>query len=213
MIGRIIKLPDGTFSIGGLPGIGGPFKTAADFFCAWAKNSKFPLGEAVIRERTPQTAVDEIIGSIESFPARLSDFARRYTFRSGPYPLIHSDLYNSNVLIDSKCRIKGVIDWENAIVGPWEIVEPIKDLTIVPPVMDGSFYCEKQSDQEKVAEREGYIQAIKDGESERQLDHKLSETLDNRHTQNLAQAIWLFSEGRIGYYSRILDAFNIGSSD
>jgi hypothetical protein len=94
MIGRIIQLSDGTFSIGELPGIGRPFKTAADFFCAWADSSKFPYSEAFIRARTPQTAVDEIISSIESFPARLLDFARHYTFRSGPYPLIHLDLYN-----------------------------------------------------------------------------------------------------------------------
>jgi hypothetical protein len=204
MIGRIIKLSDGTFSIGELPIIGGPFKTAADFFCAWAASSKFPFDEAFIRARTPKTHVDEIIKSIERFPARLSDFARYYTFRSGPYPLIHSDLYNSNVLVDSECRIKGVIDWENAIVGPWEIVEFIKDLSIVPPLMDGPFYKENP---EKIAERTRYIEAIKEGERVRQLDNKLSETLDNRNIQNLADAIWLYSEGRIGYYSCIFDLF------
>ncbi|OAL56704.1 hypothetical protein IQ07DRAFT_674857 [Pyrenochaeta sp. DS3sAY3a] len=206
-IGRIIKLSNGTFSIGKLPGLGGPFTTAAEFFCSWAENSTFPFGEAFIRARTPETAVDEIISSIKGFPARLSDFARHYTFQSGPYPLIHSDLYSSNVLVDSECRIKGVIDWENAIVGPWELVEFIKDLSIVPPVMDGPFYREKRSDQEITAERRRYIQAIKEGERARQLDSKLSETLENRHTQNLAHAIWLYSEGRIGYYSRIFDSF------
>jgi hypothetical protein len=216
MIGRVIKLSDGTFSIGELPGIGGPFKTAADFFCAWADNSKFPFSEAFIRERTPVTVVDEIISSIESFPARLSYFARHYTFQSGPYPLIHSDLYNSNVLVDSKCRIKGVIDWENAFVGPWEMVEFIKDLSIIPPLMDGPFYRKKQSDQEIIAERKRYIQAIKEGERVKQLDSRLSETLGDANTQNLAHAIWLYSEGRIGYYSRMFDLFtgvNARSSD
>lgn len=207
MIGKIIKLPDGTFSTGELPGIGGPFETAAEFFCAWADNSKFPFGEAFIRERTPKTAVDEIIGSIQSFPTRLSEFARGYTFQSGPYPLIHSDLYSSNVLVDSKCRVKGVIDWENAIVGPWEVVEFFKDLSIVPPVMDGPFYREQQSDQEKIAERKRYVQAVKERERARQLDSRLSETLDNWNTQNLAHAIWLYLEGRIGFYSRIIDSF------
>jgi Ser/Thr protein kinase RdoA (MazF antagonist) len=120
MIGRIVKLSDGSFFIGELPGIGGPFKTAAEFFCAWAKYSRFPFDEEFIRARTPKTAVDEIISSIKNFPARLSDFAQHYTFRSGPFPLMHSDLYSSNVLVDSECCIKGVIDWENAIVGPWK---------------------------------------------------------------------------------------------
>ena len=214
MIGRIIKLSDGTFSIGGLPGIGGPFKTAADFLCAWADNSKFPYNEAFIRARTPETVVDDVISSIKSFPARLSDFARHYTFRGGPYPLVHSDLYNSNVLVDSECRVKGVIDWENAIVGPWEMVEFIKELSTVPPVMDEPFYNEKN---EIIAERKMYIQAIKDAERVKQLDSRLSETLDDENIQNLAQAIWLYPDGRIGFYSRIFDVFTgtnaAGSSD
>ncbi|KAF2865942.1 hypothetical protein BDV95DRAFT_651482 [Massariosphaeria phaeospora] len=212
MIGRIVKLSDGTFSIGELPGIGGPFKTAAEFFCAWADNSKFPYDENFIRERTSAAAVDEIISSIKGFPARLRDFARHYTFQNGPYPLIHSDLYSSNVLVDSQCRIKGVIDWENAIVGPWEIVEVIKDLSIVPRLLDGPFYREKQSDQEMMADRKRYIQAIKEGERA----SRVSETLDSWNTQNFAHAIWLYSDGRIGYYSRIFELFteiNARSSD
>jgi hypothetical protein len=107
------------------------------------------------------------------------------------------------VLVDSECRIKGVIDWENALVGPWEIIEMIKELTVVPPALDGAFYREKQSD--VIAERKGYIQAIKDGERAMQLDNRLSETLDNGNTQNLAHTFWLFSDGRIGYYSNIID--------
>jgi hypothetical protein len=216
MIGRIVKLSDGSFSIGELPGIGGPFKTAADFFCAWADNSKFPYDEAFVRARTPKTAVDDIISSIKSFPARLSRFARHRTFRSGPYPLIHSDLYDSNVLVDSECRIKGVIDWENAFVAPWEMVELIKGLSMVPPLLNGHFYRAGKSEQEKIAERKRYIQAIKDGERARQLDSKLSETLDDSETRNLAQAMWLYLDGKIGYYSRIIDSFpeiNAGSSD
>ncbi|KAF1913677.1 hypothetical protein BDU57DRAFT_596980 [Ampelomyces quisqualis] len=186
MIGRIVKLSDGTFTVGELPGIGGPFKTAADFFCAWADNSEFCFSEAFIRKRTPETAVDDIIRSIESFPARLSRFARHYPFQSGPYPLTHSDLYSSNVLVDSQCRIKGEIDWESALVGPWEIFELIKKLAIVTPVLDGAFYRETQSD--IIVERKGYIQAIKDGERAMQFDNRLSETLENGTTQDLAHA-------------------------
>lgn len=120
------------------------------------------------------------------------------------------------MLVDSKCRIKGVIDWENAIVGPWEMVEFIKDLSIVSPLMDGPFYCKKQSDQETIAEWKRYIQAIKEWERVKQLDSKLSETLGDGNIQNLAQVIWLYLEGRIGYYSSIFDLFtgvNAGSSD
>jgi hypothetical protein len=106
--------------------------------------------------------------------------------------------------------------WDNAIVGLWEIVETMKDLSLVPRLLDGSFYRAHKSGQEKIAERERYIQAIKHGESARQLDSRFSETLDDSNTQNLAQAIWLYLDGKIGYYSDMFDPFTeiyTGSSD
>lgn len=62
--------------------------------------------------------------------------------------------------MDSEYSVQGVINWENAIVAPWEIVESIKELSIVTPVTDGTLYRE-ESDQEKLAERERYIQMVK----------------------------------------------------
>ncbi|KAF1816048.1 hypothetical protein P152DRAFT_491930 [Eremomyces bilateralis CBS 781.70] len=41
-IGNIIKLPDGTYSTGPIPGIGDPIDTAADFFLVWAEQAKLP---------------------------------------------------------------------------------------------------------------------------------------------------------------------------
>lgn len=130
-IGSIIKLSDGTYSTGAIPKIGGPFETAAEFFRAWAKQSKFPYDEATIRERTPPDIVDEILRSINDFPSRQVEFSHNHTFQSGPFPIFHTDLYTSNILVDSEYCIQGVIDWEDAIVAPWEVVEFIKDLTIV----------------------------------------------------------------------------------
>jgi glycogen debranching enzyme len=85
--------------------------------------------------------------------------------------------------------------------------EFMKDLSVVPPLMEGPYYNEKEPDKEMIAERERYVQATKNAEMARQLDSKLSETLDNWSTQNLAHAVWLYSEGRIGYYSCIFDSF------
>ncbi|KAI0619222.1 Protein kinase-like domain protein [Pyrenophora tritici-repentis] len=204
MIGSIVKLSDGTYSVGELPDIGGPFRTANDFFCAWARNSKFPYDEAFIRARTPETVVDDIITSIQDFPAKLLKFAQHHIFRDGPFPLMHTDLRSSNVLVDSECRIKGVIDWENAIVGPWEMLEFIKDLCIVPHQMDGPLYCKNEWDQEVLDERKKYVQVIKRQEARRQLDQRVSETLEDDSTQDLAQAVWLYSEGKIGFYTSLL---------
>jgi hypothetical protein len=75
-----------------------------------------------------------------------------------------------------------VIDWENAIVAPWEMVEFIKDLSIVPPVMDGPLYREEESDREIVAERGRYIEFVQKMEKARQLDSKLSTTLGDWKT-------------------------------
>jgi hypothetical protein len=208
-IGSIIKLSDGTYSIGGIPGIGGPFDTAAEFFRAWAKakQGKFALKEDAIRERTPSYVVEEVIKSINDFPGRLMDFTLQHSFQNGPFPLFHPDLWISNILVDSKYRIQGVIDWEDSIVAPWEMVEFIKDLTIVPPVMDGPLYREKDSYQDKLAERARYVQIVERMENAQQLDNKLSKSLSDWNTQNLAQAIWLYNDGRIGFYTHVLDLF------
>src|SRR5690349_7823747 len=90
-IGSIIKRSDGTYSVGPLPRIGGPFDSAAEFFEAWANQAKYPYHEGMIRERTPPDVVDEILRSIQNFPSRLKDFSKQFRFREGPYPLFHTD--------------------------------------------------------------------------------------------------------------------------
>lgn len=206
-IGGVIRLSDGTYSVGPIPGIGGPFDSAADFFKAWAKGMKFPYNQNTIRERTPVEHVDEILKSIKDFPLKLLNFTQRYCFQEGPFPIVHTDLYKSNILVDAEYRVQSVIDWENAIIAPWEMVEFIKDLSIVPLVMDGPLYCEEESDREKFAERIRYIEVVKKTEKALQLDSKLSMAFGDQNTQNLASAIWLYSDGRIGFYSSVFKPF------
>jgi len=90
-IGSIVRR-DGKFDVGPIPGLGGPFNTAQEYFEAWAKTAKFRYDEATIRPRTPAHLVDEILSAIWSFPYRLQDLARSFPFQSCPFPLIHTDL-------------------------------------------------------------------------------------------------------------------------
>ncbi|KAH9212833.1 hypothetical protein DL95DRAFT_463659 [Leptodontidium sp. 2 PMI_412] len=161
----------------------------------------------MIRERTPPDVADEILRSIQNFLLRLKDFSKQFRFRKGPYPLFHTDFYNSNIIIDSEHNVLSVIDWENAIVAPWEIVEFAKDISIVPPAIDGSFYCENEATRQMIAERRNYVELVRKAEKARQFDGNLSTTLGDSNVQNLAHAIWLYEDGRIGFYTKVLEAF------
>ncbi|KAK4123639.1 hypothetical protein N657DRAFT_680810 [Parathielavia appendiculata] len=109
-------------------------------FDAWANTAKFFYKEATIRKRTPPDLVDEVLATISSFPSKVRELAGRFQFHNGPPPLIYTDLYSSNVIIDTDYNVLSVIDWENAFVGPWELVEFNKMLSMVPPEMDGPLF-------------------------------------------------------------------------
>ncbi|KAL3454441.1 hypothetical protein BJX65DRAFT_260508 [Aspergillus insuetus] len=125
-IGTIVKRADGSFDVGPLPGLGGPFSTATDFCKAWAAHAKFSQANAQI-QRCAQgvPAVKDLLQSIHDFPPRLSELASKISkYDEGPFPLYHSDLYTSNIIVDDCFRVLGIIDWEGACSVPWEVVEP-----------------------------------------------------------------------------------------
>ncbi|KAF2019623.1 hypothetical protein BU24DRAFT_431357 [Aaosphaeria arxii CBS 175.79] len=207
-IGSIIRLTDGTYDVGPIPKLGGPFDYPADFFSAWAKHTKYPYTDALVRERTPPEVVNEVLSSIKEFPSRLTNLAKNHCFEQGPFPLFHTDIYKSNIIIDSEYNLLSVIDWENAIAVPWELVEFIKDLCIVPPAMDGPLYHEEESDRQAIADRKVYVKMVRKVEEEMRLDNRLSSVLGNEDMQNLANAIWLYQQsGRIGFYTGVLEPF------
>lgn len=127
-----------------------------------------------------------------------------FPFQKGPFPLIHTDLYSSNVIIDTDYNILSVIDWENAFVGPWELVEFTKELSIVPPVMDGPLYQETESTTAIGLARTEYVSLVRVAEHKRRLDANLSTILSDKEVQALAHAFWLYGEGRIGFYNNVL---------
>jgi hypothetical protein len=205
-IGSIIKLDDETYSVGAIPGIGGPFDTAAEFFQHWAMWAKFGSSDATVGERTPPEELDAIRQSIKDFSSQLSGFAQRHSFHTGPFPIFHTYLYRSNVLVDPEHRVLSLVDWENVIVASWEMVEFIKDLTVVPLEMEGPYYCEGDYNWKLSAERKAYLEVIKKTEGDKQLDNKLSTVLGDQRSQNLAQACRLYLDGRIGYYTSIFSS-------
>ncbi|KAK3365402.1 hypothetical protein B0H63DRAFT_498264 [Podospora didyma] len=173
-------------------------------FDAWAGVAKFPNKEATIRARTPPDLVDEVLVAIWSFPSQLRDLARSFPFQSGPFPSMHTDLYSSNVITDADYNILSVIDWENALVGPWELVEFTKELSIVPPEMDGPLYKASEFELAMTCFRKQHVELVRGSEEARQVDGKLSAVLYDKEVQALAHAFWLYEDGRIGYYDRVL---------
>jgi aminoglycoside phosphotransferase (APT) family kinase protein len=204
-IGTIVVRPDGEFDVGPIPGVGGPFSTAAEYFEAWAKTAKYPYKEATVRSRTPADFVEEILAAIRSFPGGVQELAGRFPFRDGPFPLIHTDLYSSNVIIDKDYNVLSVIDWENAIVGPWELVEFNKQLSVVPPAMDGPLFRYTEWDKAMELARVEYVELVQRAEEKRGYDNQLSTVLSDEPIQAFAHAFWLYGDGRIGFYDRVLE--------
>lgn len=153
--------------------------------------------------------VDKVLKSIREFLSRLKGVAQRVDFRNGPFPLFHTDFYKSNLIINRHHEILSVIDWENAFTVPWEIVEFAKDLSIVPPAMDGALYCEDEAKILRLKEPSEYTESVRIAEKERGLDSNLSVTLEDSAVQHLAHAFWLYEDGRIGFYGDVLDEFEM----
>lgn len=202
-IGTIV-CSGGRFEVGPIPGVGGPFDTAAQYFEAWAKTAKFPCKEATVRFRTPAYLAEEVVAAIRSFPSGIRDLARWFPFQDGPFPLIHTDLYSSNIIIDEDYNVLSVIDWESAFVGPWELVEFNKELSVVPSVMDGPHYHETESRVAMCLAHAEFLKLVRAVEGRRRLDEKLSAMLADEEVQAFSHAFWLYGEGRIGFYDRVL---------
>jgi Phosphotransferase enzyme family len=101
-IGCIVRKSDGTFDVGEIPGLGGPFSNSADYYRAWAtkQNDKAP---------SPK------------FPSRLITAADRISrYPHGPFTLSHPDFGYHNFIVDDNYDLLAVIDWDRAKVRPLE---------------------------------------------------------------------------------------------
>ncbi|KAL4945884.1 hypothetical protein BDV06DRAFT_229742 [Aspergillus oleicola] len=225
-IGTVLnfKNDDGneSFDIGPLPGIGGPFSTAHEFFEAWAvyAESRFPQSESEIRECMRGSPFEEeIMKSISAFPKRLRELAAQGRisipeYNTGPFPLYHPDLYHSNIIIDDAYKILGVLDWEGACSVPWEIVQPPLFIHNLPRAMDDpenydvDGWPKDEDTRVRVEERGEYVGFVREMEQETGTDGRLSNVLGNGNLQGLAYAVQVFLDpGKMGFYTRVLDLF------
>ncbi|KAL4785397.1 hypothetical protein BJX76DRAFT_347042 [Aspergillus varians] len=169
-ISSITRRYDGSFDIGPLPKLGGPFSSATDFFKAWARSVEFPVNEKDIRNGMRSGPVEEVLSTIRTFPSLLHEIA-------------------STISINDT----GVIDWEDTCTVLWEMVERPLFLGIMPPAMDDPRnYDEnvrpKDSDtKRRIEERVQYVNCIQQWAERLKKDDKLSEILLNPDIQGLAQ--------------------------
>jgi hypothetical protein len=137
--------------------------------------------------------------------------AKHITLKSGPFPVCHTDLMHSNIVVDNKYKVLGIIDWEGACTLPWELVEYPLFLDTLPRVFNTpDKYAAKGEPLEADTrqcwnDRKEYLEMVRSAEN---TDHRLSESLRDPKGQSLAYAIRLFNLGNLGFYDRILDQFS-----
>ncbi|KAJ5578690.1 uncharacterized protein N7459_007654 [Penicillium hispanicum] len=214
-IGTILhKNDDGSYEQGPIPGLGGPFESATEFFEAWAANSEFGLSEDRLRG-TAGSLTEELLSSASSFKSLVGSSAGKLSVRDrGPFPICHGDFGHNNMIFDDNYQLLGVIDWEAAFAGPWEISGEFPlTLSVIPPDMDAPWnyddrgFPKDAEDKQRLADREEYIAMVI--EKERELDltegYRLSMALQDPSRQYLATAIRLYQRGKPGWYSKVME--------
>ncbi|KAK0100468.1 hypothetical protein ONS95_008418 [Cadophora gregata] len=215
-IGTIVSINrDSTYQQGPIPGLGGPFDTATEFFKAWAAKVEFGMSDEQLRAASGPYAA-EIIPSVSSFAKAINELAGRLSIRDrGPFPLCHGDFGHNNVIVNDRYHILGVIDWESAFAGPWEVFAdfPLTFQT-VPPAMDAPWnYDEEGSPQstdliQKFADQKAYMAAVRQEENRNDgISLCLSEALGDSRRRQLATAMRLYQNGKVGWYSKLIDEF------
>ncbi|KAF7541418.1 hypothetical protein G7054_g590 [Neopestalotiopsis clavispora] len=185
-IGTIIRNEDGQYDLGPIPGIGGPFDTAAAFFESWAEKAKFPRDKEEITQilqRTPMP-VEEMLQIIDDFPRQIKGMAKQLPLcNEGPFPLCHDDFLHSNIIVDeTSFNVTGIIDWEGACTAPWGLVAYPQFLAVMPRSFDLPEHYDQngqpleEDTRERWSERRDYVQMVKLVEGE---DSLLSECLSD----------------------------------
>ncbi|KAK6224843.1 hypothetical protein QIS74_03170 [Colletotrichum tabaci] len=216
-IGTIIRNPDGGYESGPLPGIGGPFDTAAAFFEAWADAVEFKRDKETITrmmQRGPISA-ERMVAIIDGFPRRIKAMAGRLSrHNEGPFPLCHGDFLHSNIMVDeASFNVTGVIDWEDACTVPWELVAFPEFLQAMPPSFDLPQHYGRDGQplggdaRERWRERREYVEMVKSAERDGGGDDDLlSAHLGSDRSQALAYSYGAFtSTGKLGFYDRVME--------
>ncbi|KAM5465271.1 hypothetical protein MauCBS54593_006517 [Microsporum audouinii] len=209
-IGSIIRLEDGSYDIGPIPGLGGPFNTATEYLRAWSATVKFPHTKSFIENNCGDLGAEVALSTAE-FPQRINELAEKLSVRdNGPFPLRHVDFGHNNILVDDKYKIVGVIDWEHAFPAPWETIDFPLTLNMVPKAMDAPWNYDDhgvptdEDLRERLVERKDYIAAV--CRAEGPGSSILSSILSDSKVQALVTAMRLYAyDGKMGFYSKVLD--------
>lgn len=197
--------------MGPLPGLGGPFVTAREYFEAWAKSAKFVETMDEVKQIWGE-GYEEMIAQIANFPPRVGKIAGQIAVRDqGPFPLFHVDFGHNNIVVDDDYNVLGVIDWEHACSVPWERIYFPWTLSVVPAPMIPDNYDEDgvprdSSTRTILGEQKEYINMVQQTERNGGLSPLLSATLADQASQDLAYAMKLYTEdGVCGQYTNVLD--------
>lgn len=212
-IGKIISInDDGTYLQGPIPGLGGPFETATEFFKAWATKIEFGLTESQLKEAAGPFA-GEVSLSASSLKSWIHSNAEKISVcNKGPFPLCHGDFGHNNMIFDDKYRLLGVIDWEGAFAAPWEVAAEFPlSLSVVPPPIDVPWNYDEmgtpkdEENRQRFADREEYIAIVEQQEGELGFadGYRLSEALRDDRRQYLASAMRLYQNGKPGWYAKV----------
>ncbi|KAJ5249537.1 hypothetical protein N7524_011853 [Penicillium chrysogenum] len=211
-IGTIVRNRDGGYECGPLPGIGGPFDTATEFFEAWANNVKFKWDKetiACMMQRGPISA-EQMNAIIENFPSQIKAIASRLSVcNDGPFPLAHDDFLHSNIMVDeSSFDVTGIIDWEGAFTVPYELVAFPDFLTVMPISFDLPEKYDRDGQplneelRERWRERGEYIEMVRSAELN---DSLLSTCLSSKRSQAIAYLYGAYAGfGKLGFYDRVM---------
>ncbi|KAJ5691108.1 hypothetical protein N7488_011843 [Penicillium malachiteum] len=197
-VGAVLVLGSGP-----IPGIGGPFDIAAEFFKVWADTVKFRWDIERITQSMQGAPIsaEQMITIIENFPSQIKAMASQILLYSeGPFPLNYDDFLYSNIMVDENSFDgTGIIDWEAACTVPWELIAFPAFLSAMPASFDlpdkydRNGYPLDEDLRETWREREGYIEMVKSAELQ---DHLLSDCLGSKRSQAINYAYGAYT--RIG---------------
>lgn len=216
-IGKIIGVSENGFEQGPIPGIGGPFDTAAEFHIAWAEKVVFDTKNDRLR-RTPGAYAEEVQASITTFQAAVRRLADKISLRNkGPFLLFHGDFGHHNIVVDDNYQIKGLIDFEFSFACPWEMISvfPLHLITM-PSAIDAPWTYDLNGNAvpadliQMFEDQRAYMKAVESEESNQNKlsSYSLSEAMHDAPRQQLATALWFFGESKPGFYADLIEKYS-----
>jgi hypothetical protein len=198
-VGLIFRNPDGSFRVGPIPLLGGPFESASDYFKSWARVNSLPSSKITADYN-------------RDFPDRISRLAAHLSsYDRGPFPIFHPDFANHNLLVNDQYDLIGVIDWGGSLTLPREFIQLFPmDLQSLHEIFwkngpfDGPRARERQANVE--AWQMQYISCIKEEETRLGRSDDLSGKIGGIGSQ-LMETLLMFERRNQNPLGRLLDVF------